>query len=90
MTAKEGDSRRSFLRLSTGAGALLFAGPLGLAEEKRGKPKEDALGEAFEKEEHRLFGSDGFEKVVAEVAGLESRLGIADLATFTPAAGGPT
>jgi hemerythrin-like domain-containing protein len=48
----------------------------------------DALGEAFEKEEHRLFGEDGFEKVVAEVAALEGRLGIADLASFTPSKGG--
>jgi hemerythrin-like domain-containing protein len=43
-----------------------------------------ALGEQFEDEEHRLFGEDGFEKVVAEVAGLEGRLGIEDLAQFTP------
>lgn len=47
----------------------------------------DALGEAFEKEEHRLLGADGFEKIVAEVDGLERRLGIADLATFTPTKG---
>jgi hypothetical protein len=32
----------------------------------------------------RLFGEDGFEKVVAEVAGLEGRLGIEDLARFAP------
>ena len=44
----------------------------------------DALGEAFELEEHRLFGEDGFEKVVAEVGGIERRLGIADLSAFTP------
>lgn len=47
----------------------------------------DALGESFEKEEHRLFGADGFERVVAEVYGLERRLGIADLAAFTPTKG---
>jgi hemerythrin-like domain-containing protein len=45
-----------------------------------------ALGEQFEDEEHRLFGGDGFEKVVSKVAGLEERLGIADLAQFTPRA----
>jgi hemerythrin-like domain-containing protein len=45
----------------------------------------DAMGEQFEDEEHRLFGEDGFEKVVDEVAGLERRMGIADLAQFTPA-----
>ena len=47
-----------------------------------------ALGEAFEKEEHKLFGEDGFGKVVAEIAGLEARIGIADLSRFTPASGG--
>jgi hemerythrin-like domain-containing protein len=46
----------------------------------------DSLGEQFEDEEHRLFGEDGFEKVVDEVAGLEKRLGIHDLAQFTPKA----
>lgn len=44
----------------------------------------DALGEAFEREEHRLFGGDGFEKVVSEVTELEKVLGIHDLARFTP------
>ena len=44
-----------------------------------------ALGEQFEDEEHRLFGEDGFEKVVDEVAQLERRLGLDDLARFTPA-----
>ena len=45
----------------------------------------DALGEEFEQQEHRLFGEDGFEKVVDEVARLERQLGIEDLAQFTPA-----
>lgn len=44
----------------------------------------DALGEAFEDKEHALFGDDGFEKIVAEVAKLEQTLGIYDLAQFTP------
>jgi hemerythrin-like domain-containing protein len=43
-----------------------------------------ALGEQFEKEEHRLFGEDGFAKVVDEVAQLERRMAIDDLARFTP------
>jgi hemerythrin-like domain-containing protein len=42
------------------------------------------LGEQFEKEEHRLFGEEGFEKAVEEVAGIEKQLGIGDLASFTP------
>jgi hemerythrin-like domain-containing protein len=44
----------------------------------------DALGEDFEKKEDELFGEDGFEKVVDKVAGIEKRLGICDLAQFTP------
>jgi hemerythrin-like domain-containing protein len=44
----------------------------------------DALGEDFEKKEDELFGEDGFEKVVDKVAGIEKRLGIYDLAEFTP------
>jgi hemerythrin-like domain-containing protein len=44
----------------------------------------DALGEDFEKKEDELFGEDGFEKVVDRVAGIEKRLGIYDLAQFTP------
>jgi len=45
----------------------------------------DSLGERFEDEEHKLFGEDGFEKMVDEVAGLEKKIGIEDLAQFTPA-----
>jgi hemerythrin-like domain-containing protein len=44
----------------------------------------EELGEKFEDKEHQLFGKDGFEKIVAEVAGLEKALGIYDLAQFTP------
>lgn len=42
------------------------------------------LGEQFEKEEDRLFGDEGFEKTVDQVAGLEKELGIYDLDQFTP------
>ena len=44
----------------------------------------DALGEDFEKREHQLFGEDGFERNVEEVARIEKVLGIYDLAAFTP------
>jgi hemerythrin-like domain-containing protein len=44
----------------------------------------DSLGEAFEKKENDLFGDDGFEKMVDKVAGIEKKLGIFDLAQFTP------
>lgn len=41
------------------------------------------IGEQFEDQEHELFGEHGFETTVAEVAQLEVRLGIDDLAKFT-------
>jgi hemerythrin-like domain-containing protein len=43
-----------------------------------------ALGDDFEKKEDELFGEEGFFKVVDQVADLEKRLGIYDLAQFTP------
>ncbi len=42
-----------------------------------------ALGEEFEDKEHALFGKEGFERIVAEVAALEHMLGIDDLGSFT-------
>jgi hemerythrin-like domain-containing protein len=44
----------------------------------------DALGEDFERKEHQLFGKEGFEGMVPRVAEIEKRLGIYDLAQFTP------
>jgi hemerythrin-like domain-containing protein len=44
----------------------------------------DALGDVFEDKEQKLFGQNGFEKIVSEVAGLERQLGLNDLAQFTP------
>ena len=41
------------------------------------------LGEQCEKEEDRLFGDEGFEKTVDQVATVEKQLGIYDLAQFT-------
>jgi hemerythrin-like domain-containing protein len=48
------------------------------------KSEYDALGEDFERREHKVFGEDGFEHAVAEVDDLEKTLGIEDLAAFTP------
>jgi hemerythrin-like domain-containing protein len=44
----------------------------------------DALGDKFEEEENRLFGKEGFEKTVDQVAAMEKQLGIYNLAQFTP------
>jgi hypothetical protein len=46
------------------------------------------LVEQFEKsskrKEHRLFGEEGLEKTVEDVAAMEKQLSIYDLAEFTP------
>ena len=42
------------------------------------------LGDKFEDKEQELFGQDGFEKIVGQVAGLEKQLGLYDLSQFTP------
>jgi len=39
-----------------------------------------------EDKEQELFGQDGFEKIVVQVAGLEKQLGLFDLSQFTPKA----
>ena len=44
----------------------------------------DSLGEEFEDNEHKRFGSDGFEIMVNKVANIEEQLGIYELAQFTP------
>lgn len=44
----------------------------------------DSMAEDFEKDEHQKFGEDGFETVVQRVADLEKKLGINNLAQFTP------
>jgi hemerythrin-like domain-containing protein len=44
----------------------------------------DALGDDFEKKEDEMFGEDGFFKVVDQVSQLEKKVGIYDLAQFTP------
>jgi hemerythrin-like domain-containing protein len=44
----------------------------------------DELGDKFEDKEHELFGENGFEGKVKEVAALEKELGIYELAGFTP------
>lgn len=50
------------------------------------KHEYDSLGEDFEKREHKLFGEDGFEHMLARVAKCEEELGINDLDKFTPGA----
>lgn len=42
------------------------------------------LGEQFEEKEHELFGEQGFEDTVREIARLEIALDIGDLTRFTP------
>jgi hemerythrin-like domain-containing protein len=49
-----------------------------------GHAEYERLGENFEEREHKLFGPDGFEMAVRQVAQLEDALGIGDIAQFTP------
>ncbi len=44
------------------------------------------LGEAFEDKEHKLFGDEGFQRMVDRVAAIEKQLGVYDLSQFTPQA----
>jgi hemerythrin-like domain-containing protein len=44
----------------------------------------DELGDRFEEREMRLFGKDGFEKVLDSVGEIEKKMGIHDLSKFTP------
>jgi hemerythrin-like domain-containing protein len=44
----------------------------------------DALGEQFDKIENTTFGGDGFDIYLDKVEALEKKLGIYDLAQFTP------
>jgi hemerythrin-like domain-containing protein len=44
----------------------------------------EELGDKFEDIEKAQFGSDGFEKAVREIGAVETSLGLADLAQFTP------
>jgi hemerythrin-like domain-containing protein len=48
------------------------------------KNEYDALGEQFEKNEHKLFGEDGFETMVNKVSEIEKSLDIFELSQFTP------
>jgi len=83
-TDKLADALRSFLRMyrphEAREDTVLFPAFRSLVS----KHEYDALGDDFEKKEDELFGEDGFFKVVDQVAALERRLGIYDLAQFTP------
>src|SRR5665811_570133 len=57
--------------------------PVSVAEKSRLRERYDAMAEDFEKNEHQLFGADGFETMTKRVANLEQQIGIDDLAKFT-------
>ena len=48
------------------------------------KNEYDALGEDFERIEHKQLGEEGFERAVERIAEIEKKLGIYELAQFTP------
>jgi hypothetical protein len=41
------------------------------------------MGDRFEEIERRIFGKDGYEDAVKQIAQIEQSLGFADLAQFT-------
>ncbi len=43
----------------------------------------DEMNDKFEEIEHQMFGEDGFEDAVKQIAAIEETLGLADLAQFT-------
>jgi len=49
-----------------------------------GHGRYDELGDLFEDRERQLFGENGFERMVAQVQGIEQQLGIYRLEEFTP------
>lgn len=81
---KPADSMRQFIRMYNPHEAredtVLFPAFRGIVSAH----EFDSLGEDFEKKEDELFGDDGFGKMVAKVAQIEKKLGIYDLAQFTP------
>jgi hemerythrin-like domain-containing protein len=82
--AKLLDAMRSFIRMYRPHAAredtVLFPAFRKLVTEK----ELEALGEMFERTEHELFGSEGFEGIVKRVVELEQALGIDALERFTP------
>jgi hemerythrin-like domain-containing protein len=82
---KLADSMRQFIRMYSPHEAredtVLFPAFRGIVSAH----EFDSLGEDFEKKEDELFGDDGFFKVVDRVAVIEKKLGIYELAQFTPA-----
>ena len=84
--SKLADSMRQFIRMYSPHEAredtVLFPAFHGIVSAH----EFDSLGEDFEKKEDELFGDDGFFKVVDRVAGIEKKLGIYELAQFTPKA----
>ena len=81
---KLADSMRQFIRMYSPHEAredtVLFPAFRGIVSAH----EFDSLGEDFEKKEDELFGEDGFFKVVDRVAVIEKKLGIYELAQFTP------
>ena len=81
---KLADSMRQFIRMYNPHEAREDTVLFPAFREIVSKNEYDSLGEDFEKKEHELFGEDGFEGMVDKVAGIEKKLGIYELAQFTP------
>ena len=79
-----GEAMRLFVRMyrphEAREDTILFPALHHLVSEK----EYEDMGDAFEDRERQLFGEQGFEKMVEQVAGLEKQLGIYELSLFTP------
>jgi len=78
------DELRAFVRMYEPHAAREDTVLLPALHEIVSRSEYDALGEDFERREHRTFGGDGFEQAVAEVDAIERAIGIENLAQFTP------
>lgn len=78
------DELRAFVRMYEPHAAREDTVLLPALHEIVSRSEYDALGEDFERREHRTFGGDGFAQAVAEVDAIERAIGIENLAKFTP------
>lgn len=77
------DSMKSFMHMYNAHAAREDTVLFPAFKEAIGKKRYKELGEEFEEREHKMFGKEGFEGVLAQVAVLEKQMGISDLNVYT-------
>ena len=78
------ESMRSFMHMYSAHAAREDTVLFPAFKEVIGAKRYKELGDVFEDREHKMFGKEGFEGVLAQVADLEKQMGIYDLNVFTP------